>query len=226
MAQNSFYILIGHGHPLTGGLLQNVPRNGTMIKMIPGTCTPAERAIKLAELLIIPLSSPTSTRTTPAELVQHLNEMKSDVNLPAFNIYEPSSQYSESRIVIRDTHLYHYKFDDTTKQMSKHDLTDLLLDAINPPGHIPLSSVNRYLAVNSTNYTLLVLACMQVDPKTDAEVQKHLLAGMSVDDVHTKLKRMGYYGGNKSRMTKKSMRKKRRNRKTTQLKKKRATKRR
>ena len=52
MAQNSFYILIGHGNPLTGGgILQNVPRNGTMIKMIPGTCTPAERAIKLAELL-------------------------------------------------------------------------------------------------------------------------------------------------------------------------------
>ena len=48
MAQNSLYVLFGHGLPLQIGNLIYVPDNGTMIKMIPGTCTPM-RALELSE---------------------------------------------------------------------------------------------------------------------------------------------------------------------------------
>ena len=217
MAQNSFYVLFGHGSPVEKRKLTNVPDNGTMIKTIPGTCasmftTPATRRAMHYR------------NTTPAELVDILNDIKSEKNPDdrhAFRIYEPNTTYSDSQIMIEGTELHRYVFGET--QVSVYNDTDLLHQSIthNPDPHcFPLSRVNRYLALLGKPYTLVVLSCMQIDPATDADVNALLSSGdYSVDAVHEMLKEMGYYGGNNSRMIKRSMGKKRRNRKTTQRKK-------
>jgi hypothetical protein len=220
MSQNSLYVLFGHGNPLQKGNLIHVPENGTMIKMIPGTCTPM-RALKMVEYAIrVP-------NTPPDELVKILNELVSTKHHPAFRTYEPMSVYSDSRIVIEDAKLYHYDFNDAAKEVSTYDMTDLLLGYLNPnPGHIPLSIVNRYLATRHAplNYTLVVLACMQIDPATDAAVEDLLSSGQhSIEEVHNMVKDIGYHGGKKSRMIKSSVGKKRRNLKTTHRKKKLST---
>ena len=218
MAQ-SFYVLFGHGSPLTKRTLTSVPDNGTMIKMIPGTCTP-RRALDMTELV---MRSPT---TTPAELVKELNEIKSEEHHPAFRIYEPRTTYSESQIANAGTTLHHYVFDAT--HVSIYDITNLLHQSItHNPGYIELSRVNRYLARLGEPYILVVLSCMQVDEETDAFVHEQLKSGgLTIEEVHEILKKRGYHGGKKSRMIKRSMGKKRRNRKTTQRKKKHVTKRR
>ena len=214
MSQKSWYVLFGHGHPLQKGNLTLVPDNGTMIKMIPGTCTPM-RALELSEYAMrLP-------NTPPDELVEILNRLESDIHdhPPAFRIYEPASTYSDSRIVIEDAKLFHYDFNDAN--IGTYDFTDLLHKSITrntDPNCFPLSSVNRYLARLGEPYILVVLACMQTDdPKTNQDVEDLLSSGHSIEEVHKMVKDIGYHGGKKSRMIKRSMRKKRRrNRKTTQ----------
>jgi hypothetical protein len=217
MAQKSFYVLIGHGEPLTKRTLTAVPDNGTMIKMIPGTCTPA-RTAELTEHMM------RYRDITPAALVEELNNINStsSAHRSAFRIYEPSSMYSDSQIVIEDTKLLKYVFRDAN--VVSYDDTVPLHEFIKPdphdPEHIQLSRVQRYLAMqpdNKTGYVLVVLACMQINKDMDEFVLEQLQnPDLTIETVHERLKTFGYHGGKKSRMIKRSMRKKRRNRKTTQ----------
>lgn len=219
MAQKSFYVLFGHGSPLTKGTLTSVPDNGTMIKMIPGTCTPM-RAATLVEHMM------RYRDITPADLVEELNKINStsSTHRSAFRIYEPMTTYSDSRIVIEDAKLLKCVLRDAN--VSIYDVTDILHNSIKSfhdpvhPEHIQLSRVQRYLALqpdNKTGYVLVVLACMQIDKAMDEFVLEQLQnPDLTIEVVHERLKTFGYHGGKKSRMIKRSMRKKRRNRKTTQ----------
>ena len=219
MAQNSFYVLFGHGSPLKKGTRTLIPDNGTMIKMIPGTCTPM-RSNQLVDYMLH------DDTTTPADLVEHLNNINSNSkeHRSAFRIYEPMTTYSDSQIENEGTTLHHYVFDAT--HVNIHDITNLLHQSItHNPGYIELSRVNRYLTLLGEPYTLVVLACMQINTDMDEFVLDQLKIH-PIEVVHERLNTFGYYGGKKSRIINRSMGKKRRNRKTTQRKKKHATKRR
>ncbi len=228
MAQNLLYVLFGHGLPLTRGNLIHVPDNGTMIKMIPGTCTP-EDTLELTQYIM------RSPNTPPADFVEILNNRTGHwksmgidkMNHPAFTIYEPGSIYSDSQIVNEEhTKLFRYKFDD--KAVSTYNITDLLHEHIQKKPianaeFFPLSSVNEYIARlhPSLNYTLIVLACMSIDKDMDAWVYEQLRSGIPIETVHERLRKtFRYYGGKKGRMIKTAMGNKRRKRKTTQRKKK------
>jgi hypothetical protein len=218
MAQNLLYVLFGHGQPLQKGNLIHVPDNGTMIKMIPGTCTPEDTLQLTQHIMRYP-------NTPPAEFVKLLNgigpwkSMGIDkMNHPAFTIYEPGSIYSDSQIVNEEhTKLFHYKFDD--KAVSTYNITDLLHEHIQKKPianaeFFPLSSVNEYIARlhPSLNYTLIVLACMSIDKDMDAWVYDQLRSGLPIETVHERLKTtFRYHGGKKGRMNQKTIRKKRQN---------------
>ena len=220
MTQNSLYVLYGHGTKVNMGNIKLVPENGTMIKMIPGTCTPSFTLDVIEHVMRDP-------NTPHAEFVESLNGIGTwqpttsetpSTHHPAFKMYEPKSKYSDTHIVNEYyTKLFLYHFDDATRLVSKYDITDLLLSHIDiePRDNIPLSRVHEYLSKFSIspNYTLIVLACMVTGTVIDKDVNDQLQSSIPIEQVYNFLKERGYYGGKKSRMGQK-----RRTRKTSQRK--------
>lgn len=227
MAQPALFILSGHAPPIQVGDIKQVPPNGQMIRMIPGTCPPVH-AIGHANSSL--LKNPNQSAQ---DIVQLLNDVRSE-KVNAFHLYDSSDPYSDLFIDIVAPSVAEGNDSGSLKEYKRKarhvevtDVYELLkpLRTVKPDGafYVKLSDVHKAISDRhgSGSYMLIVIACVLLEnPKLNAAIQHELKsASVPIVEMVERLKKTGYAGGKKSRMNKRAMGKKRRDRKKTQRKK-------
>jgi hypothetical protein len=211
--------LTGHGMPPAPNDFKQIPLNGQMIRMIPGTCPPVHTIPTINWSLLNHPFQPAS------DIIQTLNSVHS-TQTNAFSLYEPNQPYSDQYIQVEFSSItkdgedgmlkeYAYSYSSGFSVVNK---TRLLKPMPGPDGnmYVKLSDVHDLLSKSYQSYLLIAVCCVSTgidafDAYIQEKVKQTTIAGAS-----SYLFSVGYAGGKNVRS---SMRKKRRTSKTHQRKK-------